>query len=434
LFLHGSHAAPALTITTASDEIAFDALRDEWDELLCDSAQHGYFLRYTWNRQWWAHLAPPRARLHIIVCRDEDGRLVGLAPLYLRRFSYFGVGLRELCFLGTGIGLRTSEHLDLIVRRGWEGAVAKAITDHLTRQTVWDRMSLVHIPARSTMLPRVSALLGKKVTTAVVDRAPFIDTSGSWEAYRKGFGRSMRRNLEYHTRRLFARHQCQFQLVKSPAQLASAIEALIRLHQARWRAKGEPGSFAQPGFDDFLRSVTDDDLANGRLRLWHLRVDGVIEAALVGFLDNGVLHYFQSGFNPSFARENLGTVMLTLSLRSCFEDPDIKVFDFMGGAVQYKDLWARSSELALRCEVNATAGARMQAAARRVAGYGMAVLRAVTPASVREARRERRRADRLRKLTPVTSGPELDPSVVSDASGRHRALIFWLFMNFGAAV
>ena len=64
-----------------------------------------------------------------------------------------------------------------------------------------------------------------------------------------------------------------------------------------------------------------------------------MEAVLIGFADNGVLHYFQKGFNPEFSADDLGTAMLGLCVKACCDDKEIRAFDFMGGGAAYKWMW-----------------------------------------------------------------------------------------------
>ena len=46
--------------------------------------------------------------------------------------------------------------------------------------------------------------------------------------------------------------------------------------------------------------------------------------------------------DSTYAKDDLGTVLLALSVKSCVEDPAIKAFDLMGGGAAYKGMWARS--------------------------------------------------------------------------------------------
>jgi CelD/BcsL family acetyltransferase involved in cellulose biosynthesis len=183
------------------------------------------------------------------------------------------------------------------------------------------------------------------------------------------------------------------------------MDALVQLHQARWQSKGEPGAFS-PTFEAFLRDAMRDALRTSRLALWTLAINGRIEAALVGFIDNGVLHYFQKGFNPAFEKDDLGTVMLALSLRASFDDPTIRSFDFMGGGAAYKDMWARQSNETLVCEIERpTVGAALFTAWAFVRNLAHTAYHRLVPMSLRAWRRDWLRRRRLRTHLVTTPLP-----------------------------
>ena len=83
-------------------------------------------------------------------------------------------------------------------------------------------------------------------------------------------------------------------------------------------------------------------LREDRLRLWTLDVDGNVAAALIGFYDNGIVHYLQAGFDPQYSRLSIGRVMLGLCIRECVNDERVCVLDFMGGNNAYKDEWTQA--------------------------------------------------------------------------------------------
>src|SRR5262249_7310962 len=154
-----------------------------------------------------------------------------------------------------------------------------------------------------------------------------------------GLGKSMRHALARRTRQLLTRHSCEFTQVDTVGGLKPGLDDLVRLHQARWNSVGQPGSFALPGFDGFLREAARLCLEEDLLRLWVLKVDSNAVAVVLAFFCNGVAHFFQGGFDPAYARNSLGTVMLGLCIQHCIEDPTVSEFDFMGGNDPYKDRW-----------------------------------------------------------------------------------------------
>jgi hypothetical protein len=372
------------------DEASFDALATEWDALLEGSAQHVYFLRHAWNRSWWRHLAPRGARLHILCCRDANGVLMGLAPLYWRQHRILGVPyLRELGFIGMGIDLKTSEYLDIIARGGHEHAVATEVTAFLRQRHDWDRMWLHQVPSASLILTHLEQTFDGLAICSDCDCAPYIDTSVTWDAYKRLLGRSMRRNVEYYARRLFKKRNCDFRRAASLDEAVAALDALIELHQKRWQRAGQPGSFNDPTLRTLLMDSLTEGFTAGRVRVWTLRIDGTIQGALLGFLDNGVLHYFQKGFNPELASYDLGTALLSLCLRDSFADPAIRVFDFMGGGAPYKELWAHETRTTKTCVVDrANLRTRLHAARARFWQASTTAFRALVPEAVRAARRD----------------------------------------------
>jgi CelD/BcsL family acetyltransferase involved in cellulose biosynthesis len=423
--------SPTLRVELVSDDAGFDALAGEWDELLESSAQRVYFLRYSWNRSWWRHHAPRGARPHILCCRDARGKLVGLAPLYWRQHRLLGVPyVRELGFIGMGIELKTSEYMDNITRRGEERAVAHAFADFLRSRRDWDRVWLHQVPADSQFLRHLCEIFGDDAASRHCDRAPYIDTSVPWEDYKRSLGRSMRRNVEYYARRLFKTRPCEFRRARTRAEAEQALDVLVRLHQVRWQSAGQPGSFSDPMLRTLLGDAVRDEFDAGRVRLWTLAVDGRIEAALMGLLDNGVLHYFQKGFNPEFGKDGIGTALLSLCLRDCFEDPQIRAFDFMGGGAVYKDLWAREHRSTCICVVERfNMRTRLHTARAKFWEASTLAFRRFAPDSLRAARRDfiigmrARRQARLRNrvlqlLLPLTW-------MASEAAGMLSPVLGW---------
>jgi len=98
-----------------------DNLQSEWNELLAESVTHVPFLRFEYLRSWWQHLGGGEwdvqsvgaiqrvAPTPTIITARENGRLVGIAPL----FHAVHDSHPSLLLLGS---IEISDYLDLIVR------------------------------------------------------------------------------------------------------------------------------------------------------------------------------------------------------------------------------------------------------------------------------------------------------------------------------
>ncbi|HJQ69859.1 MAG TPA: GNAT family N-acetyltransferase [Blastocatellia bacterium] len=406
-----------LTVEVLADDAAFDRIEGEWDELLESSRQRVYFLRWDWNRTWWRSYRPADSRLFLVSCRDVEGRLVGLAPLYLVQRRTAGIPhVREALFLGTGIYTNTSEYLDIIARRGFERQVVEAIVAFLRENREWDRLWLYDVPSASTTLAHLLSALGPEARSKVCNGSSYVDTTGDWNTVKNSLGKTLRSNIDRHIRRLFRHHCCEFRRVERADELEAAVERFVILHQARWESKGEAGSFALPRFKEFLVDAMRESLDKGNLRLWTLEVDGEIEAVLLAFCDDGVAHYFQGGFNPAYSKESLGTVMIGLCLKDCAEANDVREFDFMGGEADYKSHWTKATRETIELEWMRQGMRSLLYTARvQAESFGRSIGRATVPAPVRAAGRriiDRRQLSNKRYALPAAA--EANGATASD--------------------
>lgn len=377
----------SLRASVLTDDLEFDALAPEWDRLLDQSDQQVFFLRWAWNRLWWRFLRPPDSQLFIIACRDEQDTLAGLAPFYLRQRRTAGIPhLRELLFLGTGIYAQTSEYLDIVARRGCEGVVAAAIVEYLERSDDWDSLCLKEVPAASATLSYLMAALGEDTNVEVCNRSYYIDATVDWRTFVRGLGNSARDNVGRRTRRLFEAHDCRMSRVETADELELAMDALVRLHQARWQSKGEPGSFALSNMEEFLKEAMRRSLTDQRLGFTTLEVGGKIVGARVDFVDNHTAHWFQGGFDPAYAKEGLGSVMNGLCIRACIEDELVDEYDFMGGGAESKQSWTKNHRDSV-CLTFVRPGIRSKAynGIEMAKAVGKSVLRTTVPKQIRLA-------------------------------------------------
>ena len=96
-----------------------------------------------------------------------------------------------------------------------------------------------------------------------------------------------------------------------------------------------------------MREAAQSALADERLRLWMLDIDGRVAAVRLAFLDNGIVHDFQGGFDPAYSKHSLGSIMVGLCIKDCIEDREVREYDFMGGTPGYKELWTKAGRQSL---------------------------------------------------------------------------------------
>jgi CelD/BcsL family acetyltransferase involved in cellulose biosynthesis len=122
----------------------------------------------------------------------------------------------------------------------------------------------------------------------------------------------------------------------TPDQAKDILDELIELHQRRWQEAGKPGAFAGERFRAFHRALIPRLLAEDAAYLFRVTSDLGTIGCLYGFIENGRVLFYQSGFGR-FADGKLspGLVAHALCMQACL-DKGLNEYDFLMGDMRYK--------------------------------------------------------------------------------------------------
>jgi CelD/BcsL family acetyltransferase involved in cellulose biosynthesis len=294
-----------------TDRSALAGLEDDWRRLA--EARSNPFITPEWF--WaWIRQHEDRAEPALAVVWRPDGSLRGLLPLIrattgrLRRIRFGGYDL--------------ADHLEPVAADGDRVAVAGAaaaaldlaelgcatlVLDNVDAEPPWWEELADGAPGR---------LVAKRVKGSVL---PYADISSlAWEHYLKGRSRNFRRDIRRKLARLERDHTVEFRCTASQDELAADLEALYRLHDARW----SDGNSTAAG--DRTRAVLSDfaaaSLDRGWLRLWTLSLDGAPVAALMQWLVGSRVSSYYTGFDPGLRSEGVGLVLTAHTLRAAIKE------------------------------------------------------------------------------------------------------------------
>ena len=299
-----------LTVERVDD---LDALREPWDELAAESGN--VFATWEWSATWWRHFGRGR-RLLVSACRESDGRIAAILPLYL----WTQRPVRAARLLGHGAG----DQLAPVCPPDTRPAAADALRRALAAAGV-DVFLGEQVPRAEGW----SELLGAEVLRR--EGSPVLRIDGAaWEELLAGWSRNLREQAGRRERRLAREHELRFRLVADEGALDSAFDALFTFHSARWRRSG----FAREQ-QAFHREFARRALERGWLRLWLLELDGRPAAAWYGFRFGGVESYYQSGRDPAWDHVSPGFVLLVHSIREAVAD-GMREYRFLRGGEEYK--------------------------------------------------------------------------------------------------
>lgn len=275
---------------------SLERLYGEWDSLAlaCELP----LMAPAWLLAWWRHIAPPTALLRAIQVRDASGALVGFAPLYVppRR-----AGRVEFRVLGAGM----ATPLGLLSQPGREREVATAISRALSEAD--PRPDVIMLPGTQLTSRWHAAIRDgwpgrvKPITSAYRTR-PYprvLLHGGSLDAWLAGRSSKFRYSMR-RLGRLLAEQGGSWRM-STEATLPRDIKIFLRLHEARWRGRGEStlASAGQRG-EAMLNDVGRALIADERFRLWLLEIEGEVIAADVYLCGGGVAVGINGGWDERF--------------------------------------------------------------------------------------------------------------------------------------
>lgn len=308
------------------------ALGPSWEALWRSVPTAMPFQSPAWQLSWWAAFGTGRPRVGVL--RGGAGELLGLLPLYVLEEG----GTRKLLPIGVGV----TDYTDALIAPGLPAKAAaasllRAVLANAPRDGVTS-CDLVDLPPAAA-LRTAAAPAGWREEGWTAGPCPVLLLPEDPAALRGPVPSRMLRKLR------MARHRADR---GGPWTAAAAghdeamplWEILVRLHQARWARRGEPGGvLGDPRVLRFHRAALPMLAASGALRLYAVRfgerVVAVCHALLAG--PDRLLLYL-SGFDEARAYESPGTLLLGAIIEDAIAEGR-RELHFLRGGEAYKYDW-----------------------------------------------------------------------------------------------
>lgn len=333
-----SSAPPSeLTISCVRDLDGWRRLEREWPELLADSAADCVFLSWEWLDSW-LDVYGDGGQWLVLVARDPEGRLAGVAPMMLDSGAgHVGRWMKRVILLGQKADT-ASEYLDWVLRRGHESQAVAAFCEFLFRQAgkSWDILRFEAMRADSPTLPLLAAEFARKrrgVTITHSTTAPFLRLPNCWES----FLASRRAKFRQRWNRFNREHPVALREAGIDLSVSEGMAIIRDLNTRRWGEQRQ--SFLSERYVRFHNQAAERLHQAGHLAMLFLEVDGQIIAGRYDFAYAGKAWSFQGGWRPDWEKEQAGKMMLTLMMRWSIER-GLQEYDFLGGATSYKSDWS----------------------------------------------------------------------------------------------
>ncbi|HYR86864.1 MAG TPA: GNAT family N-acetyltransferase [Terriglobia bacterium] len=327
-------AEAPLTIEWLTSPGQMESISDEWRELEQAVQNRTALSTFDFLATWYRHYAGDYGGALRIGLARRGSRLVGVAPLTLRRGSIARVPVTRVDFAPNdspvGAFLVEDDHPEIVT----------ALLQSLVQTEKVDVVCLNGFDpgsAHLTMLQEAAPTLG--LTVALEDEASAVaDLRGGYQAYRATLSGHFRRNLNARARKIAAAGRTSIEgvvLSDGVETTEKSIARMIAITEASYKLQGRR---LGDNHRDYLYELGKRFGPRGMLSLTFLTIDGEDAAYLFGLVERGCFYDINLSYDERFEKLSPGT-FLTQKTMEMLEAKGIHTV-VSHGAHEYKKFWA----------------------------------------------------------------------------------------------
>ena len=311
------------------DATAFDELKPEWNHLLGRAPINCIFYTWEWQSTWWDVYRP--GELLILACR-EDGKLLGIAPLFVAE-SERG---RSVQIIGC---VDVTDYLDFIVDKARLQDVFVVFADYFAaHRDTFEILDLCNIPqdsATQAILPDLLEMRGFDTVVAQQEVCPVIELPEDWGKYLGLLDKKQRHEVRRKLRRIHGTaSEVDWYIVNGCHNLQEEVGQFMRLMAA---SDPEKEQFLQDVNNvTFFKNIVPLIQKCGWLQMNFLTVGDERVAAYINFVYGDRVLVYNSGLNyREYGQLSPGIVLLAYNIQYAIEQ-GYQVYDFLRGDETYK--------------------------------------------------------------------------------------------------
>jgi CelD/BcsL family acetyltransferase involved in cellulose biosynthesis len=308
-----------------------ETIRAEWEEL-AERVGADPFVRPGWIDALAASF-PGGSRLHAFTVRRR-GRLAAIVPLWWGRGALrsptnyhtprFGVVAEDV---------EAAAELARVVLRARPRSIAMQFVEPSDAAL-----------ARWCDEARASGFV---VASRVLERCPYLELDGDWDAYERAMDSKLRADLRRRRRRLEELGPVRVELLDGTQDLDRALEEGMRVEAAGWKGRAGTAIASHANTRRLYRRAAQGASERGWLQLAFLRAGDEAIAFEFNVEALGVHYRLKAGYDERFQRFSPGKLLHLAVLERAYRS-GLDRFEFGGTDEPYKLEWAVARrELAL---------------------------------------------------------------------------------------
>jgi hypothetical protein len=313
----------------------FASMKDEWTQLLDRYDDATLFNTWEWQYTWWETWGNDLGgELYLILARNKSGVLMGVAPMY--RYKYHALkgmlNYYKVQLIGSSASMEEtvrSEYLDFIYVSN-NPLVVQSLWAYIYSDANWSKVLLPDIRTSSVLFANLTNKYFMDrcyVRATLKDVGVRVDTTCSFELYKKGLGKNTRLDSFNRRKRLENSGEVLI-LCGSKLRNKNCLSVLNAFHDERW------GKYC---FDKqaklFHQKIVSLDAIVSGVEFCEILLDDEPVSIIYNIDYKGVRYNIQLGFTMLDDKKlSMGSLQLGYAIEDAFNTKGINYFDFLAGA------------------------------------------------------------------------------------------------------
>jgi CelD/BcsL family acetyltransferase involved in cellulose biosynthesis len=306
----------------------FNALREDWNSLLPGDDGNDLPLSWMWFDAWlqgfWRSVtrADPRARLHILVVRDDQG-IAAIAPMAIHELKYHGFRVLMTHSLANG----STPYWDLVLRSGLDEPTLESICSAVFTAAPTAVTLLSRLRDSSPVRRYLARLQRNAWNDLNLIRTPLVHCSGTLEAHLGSLSRKYRRGLRKKLKTFDATADTRVERHQLGSSHDPLFDQMVAVSRRSWKSAHGSDLGSHADHRQFLSAMVDQLGPLGRAEIWiAYRGDEAIACEL-HMRSGRVTFPIQADYCESARSLSPGSVVEHHALAAAFEDPVLDVYD-----------------------------------------------------------------------------------------------------------
>ena len=266
-----------------------------------------------------------------IVVTDENGWLAAI-PLVVKKNA-----------LGVRVGYATNNEwntcCELLVRRGADMKLVTAAVLQGIRESGIELLWLDGIRYQNKPWHGFFAALEEMKLAHQTEfqyHIGLVDTDGAWERYQPQVSKQLRKQMRRAVRTLDQQGKVEFWTLAdnrtrvSPERLRELVTQGFQIEDSGWKGDNGTSVNKSPGLLEFYLKQAELLSESGHFDLQFIYVDDRPIAFEYGYVGGKVYYSHKVGYDPQFAKQSPGQLLMSLQIEQYFDRSDRRQIDAVG--------------------------------------------------------------------------------------------------------